>query len=93
MKFNYEIDGEKTAIDISNEDNRFKLSIEERSREFTVKKVRNKNYIIVADDGKVYDVFVDGREDGSIVFLKVTDLKLKTVIWQERGVGLRLTVK
>jgi len=77
MKFNYEINGVKNAIDISNKDKRFKLSIGERSREFTVKKVKNKNYIIVGDDGKVYDVFVDGREDGSVVFFKGNGFKVK----------------
>lgn len=77
MKFNYEIDGEKTTIDISGNEQSFKLSIGDISRDFTVKKIKNRNYIVIGENGKVYDVFVDNNGEGNIVFFKGMGFKVK----------------
>lgn len=77
MRFNYEIDGEKTAIDISSKESSFELSINNTLKKFLVKKVKKKNYIIFGENGKVYDVFIDARNDGNIVFFKGTGFKVK----------------
>ena len=77
MKFNYEIDGNKTSLDICSLKNGFKLSIGSNEKDFIVRKVKNKNYVIIGQDGKVYDVFVENRDDGNHVFFKGTELRVK----------------
>lgn len=77
MKFNYEIDGEKRSLDIINRDNGFKLSTENTEKDFIVRKVKNRNYVIIGGDGKVYDVFIENRNEGNLVFFKGNEFIVK----------------
>lgn len=89
MKFEFEIDGNKREIDIKEpekEKKKYEVLYKGKKKKFTVKKIWSRNYIIMDENNKVYDVFVDKANiEGRCLFFKGLGYHTKHIDKKRRG--------
>ncbi len=89
MKFEFEIEGNKRELAIEKlekDGNIYEVLQNGKKKKFTLKKIWSRNYIIIDENNKVFDVFVDkGNDEGRCLFYKGHSYKTKTVDKKRRG--------
>ena len=93
MKFEFEIEGNKREINIEKlEKNGYDYEVfkDGKKRKFTLKKVWSRNYIIIDENNKVFDVFVDKAVDERCLFFKGHGYKTKSIDKKRRGGGFEV---
>lgn len=88
MKYEFMIEGSKRKIDIEkpkNGDNFYTAVFNGIKKNFTVKQVWSRNYIVIDDNNKVYDVFIDKSGEGKCLFFRGHGYHSKTIDKKRKG--------
>lgn len=90
MKFSLSIDGEKREFDVSEYDGTAEFRSGDTVRAFNIRRIFGRNMLIIDENNRVYDVFVDRFEDGHCVFFRGRSFKIKDATARKSGSGLNL---
>ncbi len=87
MRFNLDIDGKKKEIDINNNEETYEFTMGDNKSIYRVKKIWSRNFIIIDENNRVYDVFVDKSGEGHCVFFKGKSFKIKSGTARKKSGG------
>ena len=93
MKFEFEVEGNKRVIDIEKLEkngNAYEVIKNGKKKKFTLKKIWSRNYIIIDENNKVFDVFVDKALDERCLFFKGHGYRTKVVDKKRKGGGFEV---
>ena len=94
MKFEFEIDRNRREIDINKQEkngNAYEVVYNGKKKKFTVKKIWSRNFIIIDENNKVYDVFVDRANTvGRCLFFKGLGYNTKNIDKKRRAGGFEV---
>jgi len=93
MKYEFIIEENKREIDIEkpkNDNNLYTVAFENIKKTFTVKQVWSRNYIVIDDNNKVYDVFIDKSGEGKCLFFRGRGYHTKTVDKKRKSGGFEV---
>jgi len=93
MDYTFNIDGNKKTINIEKQaksENEYEVDLNGKTKKFTVKQIWSRNYIIVDDDNKVYDVFIDRAGEGRCIFFKGRGYRIKAIDKKRKNGGFEI---
>jgi acetyl/propionyl-CoA carboxylase alpha subunit len=93
MNYTFDIDGNKKTINIEKQaknENEYEVDLNGKIKKFTVKQIWNRNYIIIDDNNKTYDVFVDKAGEGRCIFFKGRGYRIKAIDKKRKNGGFEI---